>query len=569
MTIFHRVHGHAKRHYQKHYVAQYSSRAHFVFMLDAFLVSCALALLALGAYFGWYYHPLRDTFRLTVTSIGEVVGGQKTEVGVLIQNLGKETLTHAHLSVYLPKNFIADDDKNGVRDLEIAQLPPDTPIDYRFRGFPVGVPQTEKIVVRFNASDPRGKTDEKLEETALRWDHSLIEMNFLVSSAVVPGQNTVFRLHVKNGSSLPFSDVSVMPTWPPGFQLIRSTPPFYRGTLAFGDLSPGEEADLEFSGRFGSSTDLQRFKAELTGTLGDQSFTLATAQDDVKLVNAGMNLEAVFSEPAPAFVQAKQEIPVTIRYRNDGDRSIMHLVLSLKPDPSSIASIRWDDESAIDELKPGASGERTAHILLRDMISQYAVNPMLQAIPQADFDVADSDLKDVEIVGTAASTKIVGDATLRTAARYFTSEGDQIGRGPLPPKVGKATSYWILASLETGASQIDNGSVVFRLPRGVDWTGRSAVTAGDDLQRDGDGLIWRLGATEAHAGVAFESPSASFEVSLTPTAEQVGMTPDLLNSSVFKGIDAWTGVALTSSLGGLDSQLPGDPKVRGRTKVVR
>ena len=76
MSILHRVHGHAKRHYEKHYAARYASRAHLVFLLDAVLVSCALGLLLLGSYFSWFYHPLRDAFKLNVTVAGEAVGGE-------------------------------------------------------------------------------------------------------------------------------------------------------------------------------------------------------------------------------------------------------------------------------------------------------------------------------------------------------------------------------------------------------------------------------------------------------------------------------------------------------------
>jgi len=569
MSILHRVHHHAKRHYEKHYRAKYQERAHLVFLLDAFLVSCALALLALGSYFSWFYHPLRDTFHLNITSVGETVGGRESEIGFTVENVGKRTLSHSHVSIYLPKAFLAEDGRDGVRQIEIGELAPGDKVDYRFHGFPIGPPQTDRIVLHFTASDGNGFSDEKLAVTELHWDKNLIGLDFALPGAAVPGQNAAFRLHVKNGSPLPFAKAAVKPVWPTGFQLLRSSPPVYQGVVALGDLEPGQEADLEFTGRFGGSTDPLHFEAEMTGEFDGQPFTLADAKSDVRLVNAGLKLEAVFPEPAPAYVKAGQEIPVTVRYRNDGDKAVARLKLSIKPDPVSIASVRWDDGSVIDGLPPGASGERTAYVRLPAAISRYAVNPMFKAVPQATFDVAESGLEGITIDGAAASAKIAGDAKLRTAARYFTGEGDQIGRGPLPPKVGKSTTYWILASLQTGASDVQNGVVSFTLPAGVAWTGRSAVTAGEDLRLEGDRLTWQIGAISAHAGTAFEAPSASFEISLTPSASQVGTSPALLKNAVFTGVDAWTGIDLTSSQGGLDTQLPGDPRVAGRTVVQR
>lgn len=568
MSILHRVHGHAKAHYHQHYRSKYQERAHLVYLFDAFLVSCALGLLMLGSYFRWYYHPLRDTFRLNITPVGEVVGGQETQLGIVIVNVGKTTLTHAHLTIHLPDGFLAVDGKNGVRQLDVPDLAPNVPIDYRIYGFLIGPPQRQKAVAHFTATGADGTQDEKLAATTLEWQRSLIAMDYALASSAVPGQSATFRLHIKNGSPLPFSKVSVKPTLPPGFKLIRSAPPLYRGAMALGDLSPGEEADLEFVGRFGAAADAQHFEATMTGLFEGQPFTLASAKNDVELVNAGLKLEAVFADPAPAYVKAGQEVPVTIRYVNEGDKTITHLTFSVKPDPSSIASVRWDDASSL-VLKPGETGVRTVNVRLKDAISQYAVNPTLKVIPMASFDVADSELKNVEIEGASASTKIAGAAQLRTGARYFTNEGDQIGRGPLPPKVGKATTYWILANLQTGSSQIQNGTVTFTLPDGVVYTGRAAVTSGDDLRQSGDRLIWNLGTVEAHAGLAFEAPSASFEVSLTPTAAQVGTSPNLLNIAMFTGTDAWTGIDLSSNQDGLTTKLTGDPNVAGRTVVVK
>lgn len=569
MSILHRARHHARRHYEKHYRSRYQGRAHFVFMLDGFLIATALFLLGLGGYFSWYYHPLRDVFRLNVTPIGEVVGGQESEIGIVVQNAGKETLSRAHLTVYLPKSFLAEDGRNDARQIEIGELVPGGKIDYRLRGFPIGAPRTDKIVVHLTASGPDGQSDEKLATARLAWERSLIGLDFALSSSAVPGQNTAFRLHVKNGSPLPFTKVSVKPTWPPGFQMIRSSPPFYKGTIAVGNLSPGQEADLEFTGRFGGALDALRFQAEMTGFFEDQPFTLASAAYDVQAVNAGLKIEAAFPDPAPAYVRAGQEVPVTIRYRNEGGKAVSRLKLSVEPDPSTIASVRWDDVSTVGELKPGAAGERAAYVRLRDAVSPYAVDPMLRIVPRAGFDVADSGLKGIVVDGAIASTKIAGNAKLRAAARYFTNEGDQIGRGPLPPKVGKSTAYWILASLQTGASEAQNGAVIFTLPNGVSWTGRAAVTSGDDLQLDGDRLIWRIGAIAPHAAVTHEAPSASFEVSLTPSAVQIGTSPALLKNAVFTGVDSWTGVDLISNQGGLDTQLPGDSKVAGRTIVAK
>ena len=204
---------------------------------------------------------------------------------------------------------------------------------------------------------------------------------------------------------------------------------------------------------------------------------------------------------------------------------------------------------------------------VRTDISPYVTNPRLRAQPTAAFSIDDPPMSGAQVSGAAVETKITGSARFRAAARFYTAEGDQLGRGPLPPKVGATTRYWIFASLETGATEVRDGVAVFRLPANVAWTGRAAVTVGQDLIQEGDRLVWRLGTIDAHAGVRHEAPSASFEIALTPSSDQARTAPFLLRDASFTGQDAWTETPLASSQGGLTTQLSGDPGVQGRSVV--
>ena len=137
----------------------------------------------------------------------------------------------------------------------------------------------------------------------------------------------------------------------------------------------------------------------------------------------------------------------------------------------------------------------------------------------------------------------------------------------LAAAVPSATRYWIFASLGTGATELQGGTLSFSLPNGVAWTGRAAATVGADPVIEGERLVWRTGTVAPHAGVLFEAPSSSFEVALTPSAAQVGTSPLLVSQIAFTGTDAWTGANLSSDQPGLTTQLPGDSGIEGRTVV--
>lgn len=566
-TLLLRAHGHAKRHYEKHYKTHYKERAHLVFLLDAVLVSAALFLLGLGSYFSWFYHPLRDDFRLSVATIGEVVGAQDGEIGVYVENVGKDALHDGRLTIHLPDAFLAADGERGTRSVEINTLPAGASASYRFRGMPLGAPRSARLVAHFEATGADGRHDERLIAGDLKWERSLIETRFETPNSVIPGQTARFRLYLKNGAAFDIEGAALALEWPEGFRLITATPPVYRGAVALGRIEAGEEAYVEFAGRFAGAADLQRIKAELNGKVADRTFSLNAAQAEIRLADAGLEVSAVFAEDAPAYARPGQEMPVTLRYRNDGSQPLKDLTLGVAPDPRTIASVRWETSADVGDLAPGASGERTAYVRIVDPVSRYVTDPTLRVVPTARFSIENPKVEGAEIAGAGVERKVAGAARLRAAARFFTSEGDQIGRGPLPPKVGSATRYWIFASLETGATALQGGTLSFGLPNGVAWTGRASVTDGADPVIEGDRLVWRLGAVAAHAGVLYEAPSISYEVALTPTATQAGTSPLLMSDAAFTGTDAWTGADLSSNQPGLTTSLPGDPGIKGRTVV--
>ncbi|MEK7545648.1 MAG: hypothetical protein AAB554_01055 [Patescibacteria group bacterium] len=561
------VHGRAKRHYHAHYRTRFQSRAHFVFILDALLVSAAFGLLALGSYFSWFYHPLRDDFRLGVATVSEIIGGQDGEISVYVENVSEGALKDGRLTVHLPDVFLAADGRTGTREIEIGFLPAGTSAQYRFRGMPLGSPRRARVVAHFEAYGEDGRHDERLVGGDLAWERSLVETRFETPSSVIPGQIVRFRLLVRNGSALDIDDASVKLAWPDGFKLINATPPVYRGAAALGRLDAGEEAYVDFSARFNGAADLQRLKAELTGEISGRAFALYDSLSDVNLADAGLEVYATFADDASAYAAPGEEMPVIVRYRNDGASPLKGVTLGTVADPRTIASVRWEPSASVGELAPGDSGERTAFVRVLDPVSRYVVNPTLRVIPTARFSIEQPRVDGADIAGAGAERKISGAARLRTAARFFTNEGDQIGRGPLPPKVGSATRYWIFASLETGATELQGGTMSFGLPNGVAWTGRAAVTTEGDAALEGDRLVWHLGTVAPHAGLLSEAPSISFEVALTPTEAQIGTTPLLITSAAFTGTDAWTGADLGSNQGGLTTALPGDPGVNGRVTV--
>lgn len=155
---------------------------------------------------------------------------------------------------------------------------------------------------------------------------------------------------------------------------------------------------------------------------------------------------------------------------------------------------------------------------------------------------------------------------LSTELRYYTNEGDQLGRGPLPPQVGEQTKYWVMIVLSNGTSFVSDARVSARLAPGVAPTGRSSVSLGNDVSYDSktQTVSW------SHSGIGpYQQVGIYFEVGFTPSAAQRGTTPTLVERINASARDTYINTHIETADGTLDTSLPDDPIGRQKGTTVR
>lgn len=166
------------------------------------------------------------------------------------------------------------------------------------------------------------------------------------------------------------------------------------------------------------------------------------------------------------------------------------------------------------------------------------------------------------IVGPPLTLEIAGELRVTAAARYFTPEGDQVGRGPLPPRVGQTTKYWVTWDAKNLVRGADQVTVRAALPGGVEWTERMTATDGEAPTFDATSrtVTWAIGKLD-------RAMSASFELAVTPTAEQTGSFAALLGETTAQGVDD-LGTELVATAPAVTTELLGDERAKGKGVVV-
>ena len=162
------------------------------------------------------------------------------------------------------------------------------------------------------------------------------------------------------------------------------------------------------------------------------------------------------------------------------------------------------------------------------------------------------------------SIKIGTQLLFNTEIRYYTAEGDQLGRGPLPPQVGKETKYWCFINLTNGASKTTDLQLTGSLPAGISWADKSSVSHGADVTYKNGNFSW-----SANNLPAYGKAGVYFELSVTPQTDQIGKSPILIESINLTATDSYTGEIITHSSQNLDISLPNDSIGQNKGIIVQ
>jgi hypothetical protein len=172
-------------------------------------------------------------------------------------------------------------------------------------------------------------------------------------------------------------------------------------------------------------------------------------------------------------------------------------------------------------------------------------------------------------VGTSfkAPTLAIGTSlTLEGQVRYYTSEGDQVGRGPLPPAVLKETTYWVIASLKNGGNTLRSPTFTATLLPHARMGPLVSATEGETpvYSPATRTVTWKGRSLPANSVV-----DIAFEVTITPTFSMIGTSPTLIEMLRATGIDDATGKALESTVKtNLGISVPLDDRARSKGILI-
>lgn len=308
--------------------------------------------------------------------------------------------------------------------------------------------------------------------------------------------------------------------------------------------------------------------------INSQLFNQASHISKIVVLHPGLTINSNWQE---SIINPGERATIHLTIENTGTTELQHVALTI-PLPANVVNVR--ETAAANKIVARGS---TLQITSKEF-------PILQSIPQNEsrkisllIVVSNRPTGSSELVipitasasipnntekfdtqSNSPALKLGTFITLNADALYYSHEGDQIGRGPLPPKVGKETKYWALLTLNNGTAEARNVTVSATLAPGAVWTGKTSVTRGREPVYNSATrtVTWSVSSVSAS-----ESVGINFELAVTPTEAQLGSIPLLLTNIRASATDSVSQKGLNASAGSLNASLITD--IIGKTKGVR
>ncbi|MCX6780205.1 MAG: hypothetical protein NT034_03430, partial [Candidatus Magasanikbacteria bacterium] len=306
--------------------------------------------------------------------------------------------------------------------------------------------------------------------------------------------------------------------------------------------------------------------AVLNGNFNNSQVKILDTAGAIKTFSPQIDLKAAFT--GANYAEPKQELNTSVSWQNNGQFQLQNQSVRLTFTPGMVdlkATARENNfkltnnsilidgsmRTALAGGAPGASDQFGLKVILLPSFSLSGMeNPKLEIKPTFIGELKDAASQKFEVNGQSDFIPVATELSLSPSVRYYSDDGDQLGRGPLPPTIGQTTKYWIFVQVNNTTNPIKDASLNVTLNYNASFTGKQSVTIGPALIHNNGNVSWSYRELPAHSQAGWY-----FEVAVTPTTEQIGQNINLVNSIKFTATDKTTGKNFTLQRSGLNNIL--------------
>ncbi len=555
-------------------------------VMDLLIAAGVLVLIGLNIFWLWGgFHYFSDNFQLEVSGPREaLISGQETVFQVDYSNENKFPLQEVNLSFKYEGYFELLDVSAAGYDfnhntLHLGDLGPGAngKILIKVRTFgSIGEDYNLVVNASFYKTDKKG---ERLwgQFSKTKFFRYNIGSSFLVLTTDTPAQ-MIKNQKIEITGEIANNNAST------DYQQLSLRTSFAGKPLQQDDYTWQIDLDHEekYSLAFGLAAETDRESADLTFELiwkSPNGQELLQAQKVYSIEIFDPKFEVKFSASGDGTITPGQSVEAMISYFNKGGHTIENVSfkLDLSDDYWDLKNIQMDNGRFEEQMiawdfqeiprlaliQPGESGEIKLSIGTREYVAGSQSRTLNSALSYG----FKAEGQEAGFFAPTLGFQLNSNLSVQAYPMYYAKTGDQLGRGSIPPRVGKETKYWIFAKMINDINDVENVTVSATLPFNVSWNEKTNVPVGDPIKYDDatKTLTWQISKVPVNP----ENIGFAFEVGIIPTAGQKGTYPALLTDLTISGADKATGKLIRKDLGTVTTKLIYDSKGKLKDGVVK
>ena len=402
---------------------------------------------------------------------------------------------------------------------------------------------------------------------------SPILVSFEGPTSVTADQEFVFDVKVSSNATTLLQNLGLTLRYPSGFIFSESRPKaaFANNFFELGDLATGGSKSIQIRGRLAASENESRTFAAEVGEMdklvsGKLTTVFAAKLQTVLLTSPFVEARILVGDVyAPEYTAASQTIiPIAISWANNRTVTVNNLEIKVKLsglfDESSIdvtdgfydslndtVVFSQNTNSDFAAVAPSARGIVSFSLNSSPLFAGGALVEKPQIVIEVSIKGAEPTLGTTAEVTNFERRVIKLGTELSILAKALHFSGPIKNTGLVPPKVDTETTYTIVWTITNSSSAVTRARVAAVLPPYVSFVGNFSPASENITYSEGSReVVWRPSQINPGIGLVSSSKEAAFQVTLRPSASQVGTSPDIIGETTLVGEDSFTKITLTA-----------------------
>ena len=533
-----------------------------IFSLIALFVLAAASIAGFMLFNSSFTDTSKAKAELTIKTVDTMASGEQIDLEITYENKEDVSIKSGTISLHYPEGFYfqkADPQPNlNNNTWNIANIAAGAGGKIKISGQLVGELQEEKEFSGFFTYQPINFNSDfqDIDKKVVKITDTIVTLDTKLPERARSGQEIEYQIKFKNTSSLPLPNVKILIAYPKEFTPASAEPEasVSSNIWQFSEIASNQEQEIKIKGTIkGESKAIAEFKFQLGLEEPSGFFNVQVEKNDkVTIANPNLSLKLT----APEYTGLGSSIEYKVDLENTSDIEISNIVVAIDF-PDSFFEQSSATLEKVEILKPQENKTLTYKTEIKKKV-ESDINTIKATAKIKSATVAG---ENVAFEQTAATeSKLKASMQFISQGRYYGDDLTKLGSGPIPPKVGQATSYMIWWDIRAKGGDLKDIEITTTLPEYIN----KVEISTEDLVYDKKTNQVKWTITSLAQG---ENKRGVFNVYVTPTSDQFNKLLVLTKETVVNAIDVNTNESLSASGDKITSDLPQDPIASGKGVV--